>query len=164
MKYALIILVFCICTLVGYIFSAKYQKRKKFYDSIIILADKLSLEINFSRERLKVLLQNFDSSNKKNLLGIDERFVDYLDKKCELTSEEIFKKTDVLKPDEKDFVLLFLRTLGRSDVENQTKEIQSFVARFSDIKNQCDQEQKKYGSLSMKLGVIAGLFWAVIML
>lgn len=164
MKYALIVLVFCVCVFVGYIFSVKYLKRKRFFNSLIIFADKLSLEINFSRERLKVLMQNFDTTNKKNLLGIDEKFVDYLDKKCELTYEEIFKKADVLKPDEKDFILLFFKTLGRSDVENQTKEIQSFVARFSDIKTQCDQEQKKYGALSIKLGVVAGLFWAVIML
>lgn len=164
MKYTLIVLVFCLCCLVGYIFSVKYSKRKKFFCSLIAFADKLSLEINFSRERLKVLLQNFDLSNKKNLLGIDEKFADYLDKRCELTSEEVFKKADILKQDEKDFVLLFLKTLGRSDVENQTKEIQSFLVRFNEMKQQCEEEQKKYGALSLKLGVVAGLFWAVIMI
>lgn len=164
MKYGLIVFVFCLCCFVGYILSVKYTKRRKFFNSLIALADKLSLEINFSRERLKVLLQNFDSSNKKNLLGIDERFIDYLDKKCELTAEEIFKKADLLKAEEKDFILLFFKTLGRSDVENQTKEIQNFVSRFGEMKTQCDAEQKKYGSLSVKLGVVAGLFFAVIML
>ncbi len=164
MKYILIAVVFCLCCFVGYVFSIKYMKRKKFFSALIALADKLSLEINFSRERLKVLIQNFDETNKKHLLGIDERFIDYLDKKCELTNEAIFKKTDILKNDEKEFILLFLKTLGRSDVENQTKEIQSFVTRFNEIKTVCDQEQKKYGSLSLKLGVVAGLFWVVIMI
>lgn len=164
MKYVLIVFIFCLCALVGYIFSVKYKKRKKFFNSLIIFADKLSLEINFSRERLKVLLENFDSANKKNLLGIDEKFVEYLDKKIELTSENIFKKADVLKNDEKDFILLFLKTLGRSDVENQTKEIQNFISRFNEMKTQCDTEQKKYGSLSLKLGIVAGLFWVVILL
>ncbi len=164
MKYVLIIVLFCVCCGVGYFFSTKYMKRKRFFNSIIILADKLSLEINFSRERLKVLLQNFDSANRKNLLGIDERFIDYLDKKCELTSEEMFKKADCLKADEKDFVLLFLKTLGRSDVENQTKEIQNFTARFNEKKEQCDAEQKKYGALSIKLGIVAGLFCVIILI
>ncbi len=164
MKYILIILVFFICLGVGYFFSMKYMKRKKFFTSLIALADKLSLEINFSRERLKVLLQNFDASAKKNLLGVDENFVKYLDKNCELTNEEIFKKADCLKSEEKDLILLFLKTLGRSDVENQTKEIQTFVARFGEIKQKCDEEQKKYGSLSIKLGVVAGLFFAIIMI
>lgn len=163
MKYALIVVVFLACVLVGYSVSNRFVKRKKFFNSIIAFADKLSVEINFSRERLRVLIENFDESNKKNLLGIDKKYIDYLDKKSELSNEDIFGKNDVLKAEEKDFVLLFLKTLGRSDVENQTKEIQSFVARFNDIKSQCDAEYKKYGSLSMKLGIIAGLFCAVVM-
>lgn len=163
-KYILIVILFCMCCGVGYVFSIKYQKRKKFFASLIALADKLSLEINFSRERLKVLLANFDQNSKKNLLGIDENFEKYLDKSIELTSEEIFKKADCLKQDEKDQILLFLKTLGRSDVENQTKEIQSFVERFKQIKTKCDEEQKKFGSLSVKLGIVAGLFCVIILI
>ena len=164
MRYVLIVFVFFLCCFLGYFFSIKYLKRKKFFTSIILLADKLSLEINFSRERLKVLLENFDSTNRKNLLGIDERVIAYVDRKCELTSEEIFKKADCLKQEEKDFILLFLKTLGRSDVENQTKEIQSFISRFDELKMQCDAEQKKYGALSVKLGIIAGLFCVILMI
>ncbi|MBP3431738.1 MAG: stage III sporulation protein AB [Clostridia bacterium] len=164
MKYVFIVIVFLVCCGAGYAFSIKYSKRKKFFSSLISLAEKLALEINFSRERLKVLLQNFDDSSKRNLLGIDEKFVEYLDKKCELTQEEVFKKADCLKTDEKEAVLLFLKTLGRSDVENQTKEIESFVTRFEETKKKCDEEQKKYGSLSMKLGVVAGLFCAIILI
>lgn len=163
MKYLFIVLIFCLCFGVGYFYSTRYSKRKKFFSSLIMLAEKLSVEINFSRERLKVLIENFDISTKKNLLGVDEGFVAYLDKNAELNNE-LFKKADVLKAEEKDLILLFLKTLGRSDVENQTKEISSFVSRFKEIKNICDQEQKKYGSLSIKLGIIAGLFFAVIML
>ncbi len=163
MKYVFILILFCGCTFMGYVFSRKYQKRKRFFASLISLADKLSIEINFSRERLKVLVLNFDETTRKNLLGIDQKFVDFLDKKCELTSE-IFKGIDILKQEEKDLILLFFKTLGRSDVENQTKEISSFVARFSEIKAICDQEQKKYGSLSLKLGIVAGLFLVIILI
>lgn len=163
MKYVLILVVFALCTYVGYLFSIKYNKRKKFFACLINFADKLSLEINFSRERLRVLIQNFDNKQKKCLLGVDEAFLGYLDKKEDLCPETMFKKADILKNDEKDAVLLFFKTLGRSDVENQTKEIGSFVARFSECKTLCDQEQKKYGSLSLKLGIIVGLFCAVIM-
>lgn len=163
-KFVLIAVLFCLCCGVGYVFSIKYLKRKRFFSSLISLADKLSLEINFSRERLKVLLANFDETSKKHLLGVDENFERYLDKNCELTKEEIFKKADCLKDEEKDQVLLFLKTLGRSDVENQTKEIESFVQRFKQIKQKCDEEQKKFGSLSVKLGIVAGLFCVIILL
>ncbi len=163
MKYVLIVVVFCICTYVGYLFSVKYTKRKKFFSALISFADKLSLEINFSRERLKVLVENFDEKQRKDLLGVDVAFLDFLEKKSELSSEVMFKKAEVLKTDEKDAILLFFKTLGRSDVENQTKEINTFVSKFSQMKATCEEEQKKYGSLSLKLGVVAGLFCAVIM-
>ena len=100
MKYIIIAVLFVICLVVGYTFFSKYDKRKKFFSSLIMLAEKLTVEINFSRERLKVLIENFDKNTKQNLLGIDEGFVSYLDKKTELNEKEIFKKADVLKKDE----------------------------------------------------------------
>lgn len=164
MKYLFMILLFCLCVFVGYYYSSKFSKRKKFYSSLISFADKLALEINFSRERLKVLTENFDASTRKNLLGIDEGFVEYLDKKGELTTENIFKKAQILTKEEKENVLLFLKILGRSDVENQTKEIKNFVSRFEETRQKCDQDQKKYGSLALKLGIIAGLFCVIILI
>ncbi len=164
MKYFFIGIVFCLCVFVGYIISRKYIKRKRFFESIIAFADKLSLDINFSRERLKVLIENFDLGSRKKLSGIDCAFLDFLDKKCDLSSEVVFKKADVLKEEEKDLILLFLKALGRSDVENQTKEISGFVTRFVEIKKNCDEEQKKYGTLSLKLGIVAGLFLAIVMI
>lgn len=163
MKYVLILIVFAVCVFVGYMLSAKYTKRKKFFMAIISFANKISLEINFSRDRLKVLIENIDNNSKKYLFNIDKKFIEYLDKKSELSQEKLFEKIDFLKQDEKDFLFLFFKTLGRSDVENQTKEIQTFLKRFYEIKDICDVEQKKYGSLSLKLGVVAGLFFAVIM-
>ncbi len=164
MKYLFIIIIFCLCLFVGYVIYSKYNKRKKFFSSLILLAEKLSVEINFSRERLKILMENFDEGTRKNLLGIDESFIDYLDKKSELSSENIFKKASCLKQDEKDFILLFLKTLGRSDVENQTKEISSFVQRFNEKKEETEKDHKKYGALSIKLSIVAGLFFAILII
>ena len=98
------------------------------------------------------------------MLGIDEGFVSYLDKKTELNEKEVFKKADVLKKDEKDFIMLFLKTLGRSDVENQTKEIASFTNRFQEMRAISDSEYKKYGTLSLKLSLIAGLFFVIVLI
>ena len=163
MKFVFIVFMFLLCVGVGYVLSLKYTKRKKFFSSLITATDKLCVEINFSRERLKVLFENLDENLKKNLLGVDEQFVRFLDKECELVESEIFKKADCLKADEKEAILMFFKMLGRSDVENQTKEISSYVNRFGEFKKTCDEEHKKYGTLSIKLGVVAGLFVAVVL-
>lgn len=163
MKFIFIICIFSICLLVGFLFYSKYNKRKKFYTSLIMLAEKLSVEINFSRERLKILVENFDAGVRKNLLGVDEGFISYLEKKDEL-SLQVFSKANCLKQDEKEFILLFLKTLGRSDVENQTKEISAYISRFDEKKEETTKEFKKYGSLSLKLSVVAGLFFTILLI
>ena len=120
MKWIIMGVLFCVCVGVGYLFSMKFKKRVQFYSALIMLAQKLDVEINFSRERLKKLIESVDDKTRKNL--------------------------------------------GRSDVTGQTKEIQNFLKRFDDNLAKCATENKKYGSLCIKLGIIAGLFMVVILI
>ncbi len=163
LKFVLLFLLFMICVAVGYMCSLKYKKRQKFFSSLIILAEKLDVEINFSRERLKKLIEEVDISQKKNLCNIDQNYIEYLDGSCELSMEQLFKNISILKPSEKDLILMFFKNLGRSDVENQSKEIKSYVKRFESFSASADTENKKYGSLCTKLGIVAGLFIVVIL-
>lgn len=164
MKYVLLGIMFGVCVFIGYLFSLKYKRRQKFFSTLIMLAEKLDVEINYSRERLKKLISEFDESHKKNLLSVEQNFIDYLDGKCELTSENLFKNVTILKASEKDFLFIFFKNLGRSDVENQTKEIKNYIKRFEEMSKTSDVENKKYGSLSLKLGIVAGLFLIVILI
>ena len=164
MKYILLGILFVICTMAGYIFSLKYKRRQRFFSSLIMLAEKLDVEINYSRERLKKLIQEFDLNQKKNLMGVENNYLNFLDGDGELTSELLFKNISFLKQSEKDLVFLFFKNLGRSDVENQSKEIKSYVKKFEDVSKICDAENKKYGSLCTKLGIIAGLFLIVVLI
>ena len=98
MKIFLLGSIFIICTFVGYLFSLKYKKRQRFFSSLIMLAEKLDVEINYSRERLKKLVQEFDPSQKKHLLGIDSNFTQYLEGDGELVADSLFKNVNVLSP------------------------------------------------------------------
>ncbi len=163
MRYFIIVVLFGLCTLIGYYFFCKYNKRKRLFSALILLGEKLTVDINFSREKLKTLIEGLDQGIKRQLYGIDNVFLDYLDKRGELSINSL-KKLDFVKQDEKEFILLFLKALGRSDVDNQTKEIQSFVKRFSEIAERCKAEYKKYGSMSIKLGIVGGLFIVVLLI
>lgn len=164
MKWIIIAILFCVCVAIGYIFSTKYKKRVQFYSSLILLAQKLDVEINFSRERLKTLIESIDEKTKKNLFCVDKNFVAYLGSESELDMNKLLEKCSFLKNDEKEMVFLFFKNLGRSDVTGQTKEIQNFLKRFDDNLTKCAAENKKYGSLCLKLGFIVGLFLAVILI
>ena len=67
-----------------------------------------------------------------------------------------------MKDNEKDLIFTFFKSLGRSDVDSQSKEIKNFQMRFDELVSTTTQENKKYGALSIKLGLIVGLIVVVI--
>ncbi len=164
MKWILMGILFACCVVVGYIFSSKYKKRMSFFSTLILLAQKLDVEINFSRERLKKLIESFDEKSRGALLGIDKAFIDYLENGGELTGERLFGKNNLIKSEDREIVTIFFRSLGRSDVENQSKEIKNSISRFEKLLNDASSENKKYGKLGTKLGIITGLAIIIILI
>ena len=162
MKILLMILLACIAILIGYIFSKKYKTRSNFFQSLVMLCQKFDVEINFSRERLKNMFDSLEEKHKNNLYGIDKNFLSYLDKESSLDKESLFKNINFLKNDEKDVIFMFFKSLGRSDVDSQSKEIKNYQTRFEGFSTSANNDNKKYGSLSIKLGIIAGLFLIVL--
>ncbi len=162
MKYVILTAVVILCGFIGYLFSRKYKQRSNFFSALILLCQKFDVEINYSRERLKNIFLSLDEKIKKNLSGIDKNYLLYLDKEIELEKSELFKNIGFLKESEKDVIFPFFRTLGRSDVDSQSKEIKNYLTRFESLFSSADAENKKYGTLSIKLGVILGLFLVVI--
>lgn len=162
MKYFLLLMLVLIGGGVGYLFARKYKKRADFFSALIFLCQKFDVEINYSRERLKNIFLSLDEKNKKNLYGIDKNFISYLDKEVDLDKGELFKEINFLKDNEKDMIFPFFRCLGRGDVDSQSKEIKNYQNRFETLSTQAEQENKKYGSLSIKLGIIVGLFLVVL--
>ena len=78
MKWVIIGVLFSLCVAIGYIFSIKYRRREQFYSALIMFAQKLDVEINFSRQRLKKLIADIDEKTKRNLFGLDKNFLHYL--------------------------------------------------------------------------------------
>ena len=76
--------------------------------------------------------------------------------------ESLFKNINFLKNDEKDVIFMFFKSLGRSDVDSQSKEIKNYQTRFESFSSTANNDNKKYGALSIKLGIIAGLFLIVL--
>lgn len=162
MKFIILILIALICIFIGYIFSKKYKTRSNFFQALLYLCQKFDIEINYSRERLKNIFLNLDDKYKKDLKGIDGNYIAFIDKESPLDKDSLFKNITFLKDSEKELIFSFFKTLGRSDVDSQSKEIKNFQNRFESIANNAQSENKKYGSLSIKLGIIAGLLIVVI--
>lgn len=162
MKYILLIFLMFVCIFIGFIFSKKYSLRANFFKAIISLCQKFDIEINYSRERLKNIFLNLDDNIKKNLKGIDKNYISFIDKETPLDKVSLFLNINFLKEEEKDILFNFFRSLGRSDLESQSKEIKNYLVKFNEFSQKTSLDNKKYGSLSIKLGVIAGLVLIVL--
>ena len=121
MKYVLLILLVCVATFIGYVFSKKYRTRANFFQALLYLCQKFDIEINYSRERLKNIFLNLDDKNKNSLKGIDKNYIAFIDKEVPLDKDSLFKGINFLKDNEKDLIFTFFKSLGRSDVVNQRK-------------------------------------------
>lgn len=164
MKYIFLAILVGIAIYIGYVFSRKYKKREKFFQALVMLCQKFDVEINYSRQRLKNIFSSLDEKQKKSLQGIDNNFLSFIDKESPLEKEYLFKGINFLKENEKDVIFMFFKNLGRSDVDSQSKEIKNFQSRFETISTSAINENKKYGSLSIKLGFISALFIVVLFL
>lgn len=162
MKIVILILIALICVLIGYIVSKKYRVRANFFQALLYLCQKFDIEINYSRERVKNIFLNLDDKYKKDLKGIDVNYISFLDKQVPLDKDNLFKNITFLKENEKEMIFSFFKTLGRSDVDSQSKEIKNFQTRFDELAKDVNSDYKKYGSLSIKLGIITGLLIIVI--
>lgn len=162
MKFVLLTIFAGVSIYVGYIFSRKYKTRENFFLALIMLCQKFDVEINYSRQRLKNIFSSLDEKQKKALQGIDKNFLSFIDKESPLEKEYLFNGITFLKEDEKDVIFMFFKNLGRSDVDSQSKEIKNFQVRFENISATAINENKKYGKLAIKLGIIAGLFIVVL--
>ena len=164
MKILILVILAGISIYVGYIFSRKYKKRANFFQTLVMLCQKFDVEINYSRERLKNIFIGLDEKQKSKLQGIDKNFIAYINQENPLEKEFLFKNINFLKEEEKDVIYLFFKSLGRSDVDSQSKEIKNFQNRFEVLSSNAITENKKYGSLSIKLGIIAGLVIIILLI
>ena len=162
MKIILIVILFATSLSIGYFFAAKYRKRQQFFQSMVMLCQKFDVEINYSKERVKNVISNLDEKHKNKLFGIDKNYISFLDQENSLDKDTLFKNISFLKEDEKDLIYMFFKSLGRSDLDSQSKEINNFLSRFETLSSAAEKDNKKYGSLSIKLGLIAGLFITVL--
>ncbi len=164
MKFVLIVIISAMCVFFGFVFSSKFKKRMKFFNALILLCQKLDLEINYSRERLKILIDGIDENIKRDLLGVDSNFMKILADGSECSSELLFKNLSVIKSSEKEVITMFFKNLGRSNLENQSREIKNYLSRFESLCEQASTDEKKFGKLGLKLGIISALAVFIILI
>lgn len=165
MKIFFLCLIITCCTYLGYGFSSYYRRRLRLFKDVLNFASKMIVDINFSRSNLKEIIQNSLSNYGSDFKTILNNFLSYLGDNSNLLSEEILLSgIKNLSVEDKQTLFLFFKGLGRYDAESQIKELENYKKKFDDLKLVAEAENKKYGGLYIKLGLMLGLLIAILLI
>lgn len=150
-----------ICGYIGFGVSRFYTNRSKFFKSLELLFDKLKSEISFSQNKLIEIVSNYEcpSTEAKKLI---QNFVDCLNFDKPISKENLFTGIKILHEEEKSFLEIFFKTLGKFDALNQTSQLENQKVELGGLYKKADEEAKKYAPLYSKLGIIVGLVIALV--
>lgn len=150
---------------IGYGISKYYRKRKVFFEDLIFMSERLSVDISFSKDNLYTILSNSIDSYSKDFKKCIEGYLQFLkDNKEDLTDNLLFKNLTLLKKEEKESILFFFKSLGRLDASNQVSEINNFKNKFIYFSEEAINENKKFGTLSFKLSILFALLLLILLI
>lgn len=142
----------------GYGINAYYRRRSSLLTEILGYIDALEKGISFLQSPPLEITSSYVADRKSDAVKILSEYVELL-KKGEFSKQDCLKavNTKLLTGYEKNVFAEMLFSLGRSDLDTQLAELSKYRANLTPISESAKQNYKKYGALSFKLGILAGL-------
>ena len=98
----------------------------------------------------------------KNLNQLLSNYIVELNSKKEITIDGLLKNIGILNQYEKENIFLFFKRLGKVDIFNQINEIENYINIIDELYILSKKESEKYCPLYTKMGILFGLFIAII--
>ena len=165
MKIILILVLIVLCVIVGYGISCGYKQKKKFYESYLSFLQNLKIDIGFSANKLSEIINEYKKETEnKDFVCLLDNYMLCLNANQNLTKEIMFKNINFLNEQEKEEILVFFKMLGRSDIFNQVEVIKNKSEQVNSTCEKLKKDCEKYCPLFVKLGLLLGLFLALLMI
>lgn len=151
LKFLLSGLVIAFCTLLGWFASGKYRARRSFFSQLCSLNEKYLAELKFARKPLTrflselLLTGDFKKSTEEFIAG-----------------RSVKLEFSYLKEEEKALISEYFSMLGKGDSRSQSGYFSSKSGELSEKKTQAEKDAKSYGELYLKLGLLAGLAFVIL--
>lgn len=156
MKILLILILVTIVILLAKAFCQQYIDRYVFYDNMLNFVRSLDINICFQKSKLGNVLQ------KQNADGYYKIFVnEYMDfikndKRCQ------FDKLSILTNEERNYLLDMVNALGRNDLENEVKQLETHKKVFEKKLDEVTKIKNSKVPMIMKLSVMLALLLAIL--
>lgn len=152
MKLFLGVILLISCPCFSIYLSQKYKKRKVFFSDFNNFNDKLKNEVNFSNNTIKRLSKNLNNSEFNNCLY------------NKIYDKDIDINIAFLTLDEQKFVTQYFNDVGTSDKLGQISMLESVSEYLKKKTLETQDEEKKYKTLYLKLGIMIGLLFFILLL
>ena len=142
----------------GYGINAYYRRRSSLLTEILGYIDALEKGISFLQSPPLEITSSYVADRKSDAVKILSEYVKLLEKGA-FSMQDCMQavNTKLLTGYEKNVFAEMLFSLGRSDLDTQLAELSKYRAYLTPISESAKQNYKKYGALSFKLGILAGL-------
>lgn len=152
LKYVICVLLVAFSTYLGYFLSEKYRRRKKFMAQLYSFNERFISELNYARRPLKEFFAEYEY--KGDFLALLNSYADK-NFNCAFT---------FLSSDDVNYVNGYFSRLGKGDAYEQSGYFTAQRERLSALRADSENDEKKYGGLYVKLGFLAGLAVAVVII
>lgn len=151
LKFALGCALIAFCILLGYFAAGKYRSRKKFYAQLYAFNERYITELSYARKPLSAFLKEYEYTGDfaKTLKDFEEK-------------REIKSKLSYLNKDEQGEFCDYLSMLGKGDAQSQKGYFTAKKGALEEKKNASERDSKERNSLYLKLGLLAGLAFVIL--
>ena len=143
------LLVIAFCTGLGYLAAMRYRSRKKFFTRLLDFHEKFLNELGYARRPLSAFLKEQPQE------GEFGKFLEAAIQRASYSSEFLTKEENAQ-------LSTYLSMLGKGDALSQRGYFASQTSAIETWKNASEKEAKERGDLYLKLGILAGLAFVIL--
>ena len=157
-----IFLLCVLCLLViflAYKIGSYYKQRQRFFENVCEFCNFLQTEIGFLKTDITSLMTKYSNCSSKDFSKVLQLYIDSL-KKAQNFHEDFIdnlSKLNLLKTNEREKICSFFDSLGKSSQDEQLAQIENFKNEFASQLKNASEDNKKYGTSSLKLGILLSL-------
>lgn len=151
LKFLVCICIVAFCIFLGYLAASKYRFRKKFFSQFAVFNERYLTELCYARKPLSDFLREYEYSGdfaKTVSTFVQQRVIE--------------SKLSYLTKDEKKLCADYFGMLGKGDAVSQKSYFSAQKGELSEKKTSCENEAKSRGELYLKLGLLAGLAFVIL--
>ena len=145
MKIVFGVLLVAIFSLVGFIMSIKYSERRAFYSDFYSFNSQYILSVSLSKDTLYSILEKNDCKSDFYKVAL-----------AKIKGIQTIKKYGYLKSEDYKIIDEYFDGLGKGDGYIEKRNALKSEEILKEKKKSCEQEEKKYKPLFIKLGLLFG--------